>query len=131
MRGACVPQHPEFPLTDSIAAIGHAGHAVQAARAAGVDASLALTNASGAASVSVAPILPGESLLARVQAGLEQARVLGADAERATAMVRSGASCDVEGVLLATRKADAAFQMLQAVRNAMLEAYAQVRDMRG
>ena len=66
-----------------------------------------------------------------VQAGLEQARVLGADAERATALVRSGASCDVEGVLLATRKADAAFQMLQAVRNAMLEAYAQVRDMRG
>jgi len=46
-------------------------------------------------------------------------------------MVRSGASCDVEGVLLATRKAAAAFQMLQAVRNAMLEAYAQVRDMRG
>ncbi len=113
-------------MTDSIAAIGQASHAVQSARAVGVDATSLSASTSG-----TAPILPGDSLLARVQSGLEQARVLGADAERATAMVRSGASCDVEGVLLATRKADAAFQMLQAVRNAMLEAYAQVRDMRG
>ena len=113
-------------MTDSIAAIGHMGYTVQGTPAVGVGATSLTSETAGAA-----PILPGDSLLARVQAGLEQARVLGADAERATALVRSGASCDVEGVLLATRKADAAFQMLQAVRNAMLEAYAQVRDMRG
>lgn len=121
--------HPEASgvrVTDSIAAIGHMGHTVQGTHAVGVGATSFTSETAGAA-----PILPGDSLLARVQAGLEQARVLGADAERATALVRSGASCDVEGVLLATRKADAAFQMLQAVRNAMLEAYAQVRDMRG
>ena len=84
--------------------------------------------ASGAVAAPAIP--PSEALLARVQAGLEEARALGAEAERAAAMVRSGESSDVEGVLLATRKADAAFQMLQAVRNAMLEAYAQVRDIR-
>ena len=73
---------------------------------------------------------PGESgrVLTRTTARL--GRALGAEAERAAALVRSGESSDVEGVLLATRKADAAFQMLQAVRNAMLEAYAQVRDIR-
>jgi flagellar hook-basal body complex protein FliE len=31
---------------------------------------------------------------------------------------------DVEGLLLATRQADAAFLMLAAVRNEMIEAYA-------
>jgi flagellar hook-basal body complex protein FliE len=31
---------------------------------------------------------------------------------------------DVEGILRATMKADAAFRMLEAARNAMLEAYA-------
>ena len=116
---------PERRVTDPIASIGHAGAAMHATRALAADAA---APASGAVAAQAMP--PSEALLARVQAGLEEARALGAEAERAAAMVRSGESSDVEGVLLATRKADAAFQMLQAVRNAMLEAYAQVRDIR-
>jgi flagellar hook-basal body complex protein FliE len=42
--------------------------------------------------------------------------------------VRAGDAPDVEGIILATRKAEAAFRMLEAVRNATFEAYAQVRD---
>ena len=64
----------------------------------------------------------------RIAVGIDRARALGIEAERAAASVRPGDAQDVEGILLATRKADAAFRMLEAVRNAMLEAYAQVRD---
>jgi flagellar hook-basal body complex protein FliE len=44
--------------------------------------------------------------------------------------MRSGSGSDVEGVLLATRQADAAFRMLEAARNAMLEAYARMDGLR-
>ena len=65
--------------------------------------------------------------IAGASAQLEAARSLGsAAAEAAAAARRPG---DVEGVLLATRKADAAFRMLEAARNAMLDAYARMGDL--
>lgn len=102
-------------LSDPIGPIAHAAPAPVA----GV--------ASRAASV---PDVPADALVARAHASIEQARALGAEAERTVAAMRSGASNDVEGVLLATRQADAAFRMLEAARNAMLEAYARMDERR-
>lgn len=77
-----------------------------------------------------APAVAGDSIATRLSQGLEAARVLEHDARDAVRALQAHERSDVEGVLLATRKADAAFQMLQAVRNAMLDAYAEIRDMR-
>lgn len=118
-------------MGDAIGAIGAAA-ATGATRvhAASMHAAADATAAAPAAGASSTPVSAGDALVARLRTELMQARALGAEAERAAAAVRSGATSDVEGVLLATRKADAAFRMLQAVRNAMLDAYAQIRDMR-
>jgi len=70
----------------------------------------------------------GRDLVERVQAGIAHARELGAEAQAAMGVLGSSDSTDVEGLMLATRKADAAFRMLDAVRMAMNEAYAQARD---
>ncbi|MFO0963491.1 MAG: flagellar hook-basal body complex protein FliE [Phycisphaerales bacterium] len=90
----------------------------------------ATTAGAASATDAAAPLRAGDALVARIQQELSQARALGAEAERAAQALRAGETTDVAGVLLATRKADAAFQMLQAVRNAMLDAYAQMRDLR-
>ena len=116
-------------MGDAIGAIG-AATASGAPRVHAMTAHVGPESASSAAGAPAAQATAGDALVARLRTELMQARALGAEAERAAAAVRSGASSDVEGVLLATRKADAAFQMLQAVRNAMLDAYAQIRDMR-
>lgn len=62
--------------------------------------------------------------LARLHAGIERARELGVAAHRSAERSSQGGAVDVEGLLLATRQADAAFRMLAAVRNEMIEAYA-------
>lgn len=92
---------------------------------------------SGVASSRCAAVRPSEvcdvrteSLVASAQRSIDCARELGAEAERTVAAMRSGAGTDVEGVLLATRQADAAFRMLEAARNAMLEAYARMDGLR-
>ncbi len=102
-------------MTEPIGQIAHAG---------------AASGAVAVARAAPAPEALPDSLVARVHASIEQARALGAEAERAVAAMRSGAAPDVEGVLLATRKADAAFRMLEAARNAMLEAYARIEETR-
>lgn len=74
------------------------------------------------------PVVPGPSIapadLARLHAGIERARELGVAAHRSAERSSQGSAVDVEGLLLATRQADAAFRMLAAVRNEMIEAYA-------
>ncbi len=70
----------------------------------------------------------GGDLVGRLRAGIAHARELGAEAQAAMRALGGAASTDVEGLLLATRKADAAFRMLDAVRMEMNEAYAQARD---
>ena len=99
---------PERAVTDPIGAVGQASAAMHASRAADVSSAGAIVE--------------------RIAVGIDRARALGIEAERAAASVHAGDAQDVEGILLATRKADAAFRMLEAVRNATLEAYAQVRD---
>lgn len=89
--------------------------------------------AAGAMSIAqghamIAADAAGRDLVERVQAGIAHARELGAEAQAAMGGLGGSASTDVEGLMLATRKADAAFRMLDAVRMAMNEAYAQARD---
>lgn len=61
---------------------------------------------------------------------IEQARALATEVRDAVDAVRLGGRGDVEGVLRATRQADAAFRMVQAVCNEMLETYAQMERTR-
>lgn len=52
------------------------------------------------------------------------------DATRAIEDLQSGKRSDVEGVLIATAKADTAFKMIQAVRNQVVRAYEEIQQMR-
>lgn len=52
------------------------------------------------------------------------------EATRAVEDVLTGQRNDVERVIDATRKADDAFRMLQALRNRVIEAYDEVKQMR-
>lgn len=61
---------------------------------------------------------------------LERVGELNADATKAIEDLATGERTDVEGVILATQKADNAFRMLQAVRNKVVEAMAEVQQMR-
>jgi len=61
---------------------------------------------------------------------LTEVNALQADASKATEDLMSGKRQDLEGVIAATDKADTAFKMLQAMRNKMMEAYDEVKQMR-
>ncbi|MEL7473192.1 MAG: flagellar hook-basal body complex protein FliE [Planctomycetota bacterium] len=61
---------------------------------------------------------------------LKEVNELQADATRAIEDLQSGQRDDVEGVILATQKADMAFKMLQSVRNKVVQAYNELRDVR-
>lgn len=52
------------------------------------------------------------------------------EASGATQDVLTGERNDVEAVVLATQKADSAFKMLLAVRNKVMDAYDEVKQMR-
>jgi len=52
------------------------------------------------------------------------------DAREAVEDLFTGRRSDVEGVILATEKADNAFRALQAVRNKVVEAYQEFQQMR-
>ncbi len=61
---------------------------------------------------------------------IEQVNQLQQDAEKAIEDLYSGRRDDVDGVLIAKQKADLAFQMLLQVRNKLVDAYDEVRQMR-
>lgn len=61
---------------------------------------------------------------------LEQVNAAQQDADRAVEDLVTGKRQDVEGVILATEKADMAFQMLQSVRNKVMGAYEEVKSIR-
>jgi flagellar hook-basal body complex protein FliE len=42
----------------------------------------------------------------------------------------TGRRDDLEGVIMATEKADTAFKMLQAMRNQVMQAYDEIKQMR-
>ena len=61
---------------------------------------------------------------------IDQVNQLQQDATRAIEDLATGQRDDVEGVILATQKADTAFKMLQAVRNKVVEAYQEINQVR-
>lgn len=52
------------------------------------------------------------------------------EADRAVEDLMTGRRTDVEGVILATEKADNAFKMLQAMRGKVLQAYDEIKQVR-
>ena len=65
-----------------------------------------------------------------LMANINQVNALQEDATRAIEDLQTGQRNDVEGVLLATAKADTAFRLLQQVRNKVFEAYREIQQMR-
>ena len=61
---------------------------------------------------------------------IEQVNAAQREADRAVEDLVSGRRSDLEGVILATQKADSAFQMLQAVRGKMMAAYDEIKQVR-
>jgi flagellar hook-basal body complex protein FliE len=61
---------------------------------------------------------------------IEKVNQLQQDATRAIEDLQTGRRDDVEGVLLATAKADTAFRLLQQVRNKVFEAYREIQQLR-
>jgi flagellar hook-basal body complex protein FliE len=61
---------------------------------------------------------------------IDEINKLQQDATRAVEDLQTGRRDDVEGVLIATAKADTAFKMIQAVRNQVMQAYEEIQTMR-
>ncbi len=61
---------------------------------------------------------------------LNDVNELQVDANRAIEDLQAGRRDDLEGVILATQKADTAFRMLQSLRNKVVEAYDEVKQIR-
>lgn len=97
---------------------------------------IGLVGAGGASPIRPAshvPTKPGEGAPGFKEAllkSLEQVNAAQQDADRAVEDLVSGKRQDVEGVILATEKADMAFQMLQSVRNKVLGAYEEIKQIR-
>ncbi len=65
-----------------------------------------------------------------LQEQIAKVNQLQTDAKEAIEDLQTGQRDDLEGVLLATNKADIAFKMLLQVRNKMMEAYEEVKQIR-
>ena len=89
---------------------------------------LSRTVASPASRPSAPPADGGFAKELRDQIG--QVNQLQNQAAEATAGLMTGQRNDVENVLAATATADAAFRMLQAVRNKVMEAYDEIKQIR-
>ncbi|GMV24961.1 MAG: hypothetical protein AMXMBFR58_09920 [Phycisphaerae bacterium] len=77
------------------------------------------------------PLRPGETEFKDVLLeNLRQVNQLQQDATRAVEDLATGKRTDYESVLVATQKADVAFRMLQSLRNKVMEAYDEVKQMR-
>ncbi|MCX5661829.1 MAG: flagellar hook-basal body complex protein FliE [Planctomycetota bacterium] len=61
---------------------------------------------------------------------IEQVNKLQQDADHAIEDLATGRRDDVDGVLIAKQKADLAFQLLLQVRNKMVDAYQEIKQMR-
>ena len=61
---------------------------------------------------------------------IDQVNALQQDAETAIEDLVAGRRDDVDQVLIAKQKADLAFQMLQQVRNKLVDAYEEMKQMR-
>jgi len=61
---------------------------------------------------------------------LKEVNSLQQDANKAIEDLQTGDRNDLEGVILATQKADTAFRMLQSVRNKVMDAYEELKQLR-
>ena len=73
---------------------------------------------------------PGAAFRDVLLKNLDQTNQLQAEATTATEDLLTGKRTDVEGVLLATQKADTAFRMLLSVRNKVQAAYEELKQVR-
>jgi flagellar hook-basal body complex protein FliE len=73
---------------------------------------------------------PGASFKDVLLQNLNEVNKAQQDATRAVEDLATGQRTDLEGVILATQKADNAFRMLQALRNKVVEAYEEVKQIR-
>jgi flagellar hook-basal body complex protein FliE len=77
------------------------------------------------------PLAPGQPAFKDVLLDtLKEVNAMQQDANRAVEDLTSGKRNDLESVVIATNKADTAFRMLQQVRNRMMEAYEEIKQMR-
>lgn len=96
---------------------------------------LGLIGASGRAE-PVQPRLPaatepqGPSFKDVLLRNLDEVNRLQREAETAMEDLAAGRRNDVEGVMIATQKADLAFKAVQAVRNKVIQAYEDIQQMR-
>lgn len=65
-----------------------------------------------------------------LKAGVAEVNRAQQEATRAVEDLATGQRADVESVVLATQKADNAFRMLTALRNKMVEAYDEIKQMK-
>ncbi|MFK7883099.1 MAG: flagellar hook-basal body complex protein FliE [Phycisphaerales bacterium] len=72
----------------------------------------------------------GADFKAALMKNLNDVNSLQQDATKATEDLLTGKRNDLEGVVLATEKADTAFKMLQAMRNQVMQAYDEVKQIR-
>ncbi|TVQ31251.1 MAG: flagellar hook-basal body complex protein FliE [Phycisphaeraceae bacterium] len=78
-----------------------------------------------------APVDPNAPTFKDVLMGeLKQVNQLQQDATRAIEDLQTGRRDDLEGVLIATQQADNAFRMLLQVRNKMMDAYDEIKQIR-
>ena len=73
---------------------------------------------------------PAVSFKQVLMSNIEQVNRLQQDAEMAIEDLASGRRDDIDGVLIAKQKADLAFQLLLQVRNKMMGAYDEIKQMR-
>src|SRR3954471_15540710 len=73
---------------------------------------------------------PGQSFKDVLLANLDEVNKAQQEATRAVEDLQTGKRTDLEGVIMATQKADNAFRMLQALRNKMVEAYDEIKQVR-
>lgn len=72
----------------------------------------------------------GPSFKELLSGQIEQVNQLQQDAKEAIEDLASGRRDDLESVMIATQKADTAFRMLLQVRNKVMDAYEEVKQMR-
>ena len=73
---------------------------------------------------------PGSGFKEVLMKNIEQVNKLQQDAEMAIEDLASGRRDDMDGVLIAKQKADMAFQLLLQVRNKLVDAYQEIKEMR-
>ena len=72
----------------------------------------------------------GSSFKDVLKASVEEVNRAQQEATRAVEDLTTGQRSDIEGVVVATQKADNAFRMLQQLRNKMVEAYDEIKQMK-